>query len=1589
VLLGNSSISTLHSFCLNAIKENFHLIDGLDPNFRLLDSAEEALMKSDALELALEEKYAGPFDERFETLAESFGDSRDDRNMARIVLETHNFAQSHPWPDNWLSEMAEKAHIASEAEFDASIWNREILALCADGLDSLLETLLRNRDALLECCAKAADAQAAQNTIGRLKRLHGRLCERMADGRPDAPLGGHPPEASRQLPPTWREVRGAVAELGDMSELRPRARRGEDDERKMAREAVKSAVNTFRADVAEPFFRLDMPDIIKEFERLYALLSELKDVVIKFGKKYEAEKRKKAVLDFNDLEHLALEILTTKPDRAAKMPAAEPDRAADAPANAPNAEPDRAADAPANAPNASALPIASATVVPLLPTSTALAYRRKYAEVLIDEYQDSNLVQECIIKAVSGGDCKGGDSMGRGDCGAAQGFGGALRAAAGNTFMVGDVKQSIYRFRQAMPELFMGKYRAYQKCAGVTYAGSANTGAANADLAGIGAASTASAGTGVADIGAAGTGAANADFAGTGSADASPARAQPSPPEAAGAAREDGEGRCGAGGGDLAAGTKITLYRNFRSNPQILNFVNAVFSKIMSREAGDLDYTRDEWLLPGAPAESGAAAESAATASEGGAHIGWGGGRDDAVEVHLISKKRSADTDASAPANATANASANTAASAPANTTANADADVDAAADAADAADADAAGSAESELSATYEARLVAQRIAELVGTASVAGSAGARRPLAYGDIAILMRAVTGTAAIFADELARLGIPAYTESGAGYFEAYEVDIMMSALKIIDNPLQDIPMLAVLLSPIFSFSAEEAARIKWDASKGRDADADPSLYQCLKAVGGDPGAVGSPKARAVIRTLGEWRLAASEKPVSALIWHIMDSTDFYSHARAMPGGASRQANLRQLFEYARQYERISYKGIFNFIRFIDKMAEQGGDFASAKIVGENENTVRIMSIHKSKGLEFPVVFLCGCGRKFNMADVSKHILLHREMGFGPNYVDVERRISDYSIPKEIIARRIRKEAISEEMRILYVALTRAKEKLILTGTLQDAKRFADGISRMLEPYSERDESDAASREKAIRPDHSLGAGNYLYWILAALELRSMERGQRQYAGHGDYADTLDSDIARVLIRHIGEFGAACAPAAAGAKAAVGTQGGAAAARDSVLGAAGTAGIQNDMQDADGNAAGAKAAVGTQGGAAAARDGVLGAAGTAGIQNDVQDTDGNAADAQATSHAAAADAPIAAVTRAGSEAAELRAIERRLSWTYPHRALASIPRKVSVTEISEGFPAARHTMEAQDLPERSGAAGFFEREGGRERVSLAVPAFISGARGFSKAQIGTFTHLVLEKADFKAVFGKADIDRTISELVAKGILPQEQADAVDRAALLRFFESDAGKLARSAEKLHRETTFTIKLSLAEYFSLFDPDTGSADAAAAGASASAPAPSPSPAGIAASADATMCAVTASTAAAPAPSPSPSGIAASATSATSAMPASAALAPASTAPAAPAASAASAAVSAIASADDYVLLQGSIDCWFESEDGLILIDYKTGYFAEADIAADAKNSKYRRQIALYALALKKITGHEATRRYIFLLSSGKCVQA
>ncbi|SDF30161.1 helicase-exonuclease AddAB subunit AddA [Sporolituus thermophilus] len=655
------------------------------------------------------------------------------------------------------------------------------------------------------------------------------------------------------------------------------------------RNAIKAKVK----ELTERYFGRPEQEFIADMRAQLPLIETLIDLVLEFGRRFQQAKKAKGLVDFSDLEHYCLQVLLAD----------------------------------------------GATPGNVQPSAVALALREKYEEVLVDEYQDTNGVQETILELVS-------------------------RPDRPNRFMVGDVKQSIYRFRLAEPGLFLEKYNRYPAVA-------------------------------------------------------------------------DGSER------------RIDLAQNFRSRPGILAAVNFLFSQLMTPRAAEMGYGEAEALNPGPdypPCDQPTLAGP--------------------VEVHLIDH-----------------------AEALAGKSANGEAEEEEAEQGNEAASGDEALSAQELTAFEREAWLIVQRLKALKEAGHVVYDkhGKAYRPLAWRDIVILLRAVQGKAGVLLDVLRQAGIPAYADLDGGYFEETEVQVMLSLLAVIDNPRQDIHLAGVLRSPLVGLSAGDLAAIRLC----KDGDLWTALTAALEADLAEPL---RQKIGIFLDRLDRWRSLARRRGVAELIWGIYRETGYYDYVGGMPGGALRQANLRVLYDRARQYEATNFRGLFRFLRFLDRLRDRGADMAVARALGEGEDVVRVMSIHKSKGLEFPVVVLADLGKQLNLSDTKELVLCHKELGLGPKVIRPDLRDSYPTLARWGIEHKLTLEAKAEELRVLYVALTRAREKLILVGSV---KKLADRCS---------DWCAVVGRQAQALPDALItDAKSYLDWLGPAIVRHPDGAPLRELAG----------------------------------------------------------------------------------------------------------------------------------------------------------------------------------------------------------------------------------------------------------------------------------------------------------------------------------------------------------------------------------------------------------------------------------------------------------------------------------------------------
>lgn len=854
MLINKSHISTITSFCLDVVRNNFFEI-GLSANFRIGDPTEIEIMKQEAIEKVFEDKYEKN-DKNFEKLVELYTPYSDDQPLKDLVLKIYDFIQSKPYPEKWLDESIEKYNIDIDQDFAKTLWGKIILDYAKTLVENYLSNIIKAKNSLENISNLADCYEILCDDIVNLKSIDFSNWDKLYESLQK--IGWRDWSRKRKYEEFEKELK---------------------DQAKNIRDEAVSSIKKIRDDL----INIKSEESNSEIKAMYNVLKSLENLILDFKNEFNNRKAEKNIVDFSDIEHHALNILVDENGN-----------------------------------------------------KTDIAKKYQFNEILIDEYQDSNLVQEKILNSISNGK---------------------------NIFMVGDVKQSIYRFRQARPELFLDKYKKYQLVDRLN-------------------------------------------------------------------------------GNELNADSKILLYKNFRSRQEVIDFTNVIFQNIMSNELGEIDYGEEEYLNIGATFEEPRI--------------------NNTPELYIIdtntenaidkfNEKNKNDNDNNSNNNNINNKNVNLSEE---------DEQID---------------------NVGLEANLLCRKIKELK-----------EQGISYKEMVVLLRSTSNVAPVYEKEMINQGIPVYSDTASEYLESIEIDTIISLLKIIDNPLQDIPLVTVLRSKIGNFNDNELTQLRLNQKEGlfyyalkKEADLYENLNkedereeiteiieksneqkkitdiiekpneqkkiteiienaddqeEITNRIENNKEFALAKKSYDFLKMIEEFRNLEKTVPLDQLIWTIYAKTGYYYYVRLMPNGKLRQANLRKLFEKAKDYEKISLKGLFNFITFIEKIVGNN-NLQEAKIINENDDVVRIMSIHKSKGLEFPVVFLCNVGRKFNEQDMKNKIVLDQDLGIGANYID---NINEYStLAKQAINLKIKKEMISEEMRILYVALTRAKEKLIIIGSDRNA------------------------------------------------------------------------------------------------------------------------------------------------------------------------------------------------------------------------------------------------------------------------------------------------------------------------------------------------------------------------------------------------------------------------------------------------------------------------------------------------------------------------------------------------------------------
>ncbi|HHW18443.1 MAG TPA: UvrD-helicase domain-containing protein [Firmicutes bacterium] len=939
-------ISTIHSFCLGIVRRYFYKV-GLDPSFRVLDEKEAELLRTEALEDVFEEWYgrsadfwdggapenvpsaergsplegdffregpifrAGPGSPRgyvedaarfFPGLVERYGGRGVDEDLKGIILRLHDFVRSQPSQISWLEHvLKDAARWLSDPGGKTLLrlpWTRVLLEALADDLD---EAIAFAEEARRISASPGGPGDYLPLLERELAVYHeAKELALKAIAACESVSGA----TSEAVESAGLEALGALREIsGYKHERLPGKKIDCDPELREKAKSLRDLAKRAFSRLEECSILRPAEELVEEMRKTLPYLYCLSALVADFDRKYSEKKLERGGLDFADLEKYCLEILTMDDGLLAEE------------------------------------------------------VRKEFDYVLVDEYQDTNPVQEEILSIVS---------------------------KPGNLFMVGDLKQSIYRFRLAEPGIFLGKLRRYSRVA------------------------------------------------------------------------EDGKF------GPDAPGLLVELSRNFRSRREIIDAVNYVFEKIMTRNRAGIDYGAGHRLNAGASYPELSATAGRSEGAQGTAE--GSGGNPYLAELHLVERNSvSRENDAATQGNGS---SAGESGESPGE-----DPDYDPSAD----------SEIEEYEALEKEALVVAAKIKELVDPERpfmIWDTAKKRaRPCTYRDIAVLMRATRDRANAVLEIFQRCEIPSYCDLGTGYFRAREVEVALALLSVIDNPRQDIPLAAVLRSPVVGLEPRDLAIIRtrcrgtdfYDSVRdfARQAPDDPvgktrespgsEVLPTNEQSPGDLREVGSGGdnsedlariRRAVsdfLERLERWRTMARRLPLAEVLWTVLSETGYYDYVGGLPGGAQRQANLRALVDRAMEFDSFGRHGLFRFLRFIERLEETKGDLGTARALGEHEDVVRIISIHKAKGLEFPVVFLMDLGKLFNMEDTRPDILFHRDLGLCPMYCDLRTRVKYPTMAHAAASVRIRKENLAEEMRVLYVGMTRAREKLFLVGSARNLEK----------------------------------------------------------------------------------------------------------------------------------------------------------------------------------------------------------------------------------------------------------------------------------------------------------------------------------------------------------------------------------------------------------------------------------------------------------------------------------------------------------------------------------------------------------------
>ncbi len=812
ILVHQAQITTIHSFCLYLIKNHFEAIE-LEPDFAVADEAVIKLLSAEIKEQVLEEAFAEA-KEDFVYMVEFVCHNGRESILEEYMDQLYARAMSMPFPKSWLLERKNDYDFCDLDEFTRTDSGKYLLLHIQGLLKSYAEAYEQLYKVATDPDGPYMYADILEKELEYLLKMQKlNSLEEIGQFLPNMEFGRLPAKKDTSV------------------------HAGKKEWVKDKRTVYKKAIQ----DLGDQFFGKSPQSIDVENVACKRVTEALIDITIRYMERLAAEKRRRGLIDFHDMEHMALQILLRETKDGYE------------------------------------------------PTEIARGYQEFFEEVMVDEYQDSNMVQEYLVTAVSGGD------LGK-----------------NNRFMVGDVKQSIYKFRLARPELFMEKYYAY-----------------------------------------------------AGKAHDNSVKHQKS---------------------DIDNNIRIDLKQNFRSRREVLAATNSIFEKVMLPELGGIAYDEHAALYPGAQ---------------------YLEAPDMGAELIIVTEDKPEHYDAK-----------------------------------------------------QWEAYCTAKRIKELIKHGQILDDGGkALRPITYGDIVLLFRSPSSFEDAYKTVFEEQGIPMYMTSGSGYFDAVEVQNLVKLLQAIENPRLDIPLFGVCTSVFGAMTENQLAQVKVhyrEVQKVKDIKQKKSeqcLYDMLCTYMEDFPQDQTGRAIAkLMQNLQKYRRQMEYLTVAELLYEILRDFQYREYISVLPDGEKRLANVSLLIERATNFGVGGCQGVFAFTTYINQLHRQAVDYGEASLL-EQANVVRVMSIHKSKGLEFPVAIVCGMGQNYQMRDKQQMILIDNDMGIGMDYINSGLRSKNKTLRKNVIALKMEQEILAEEQRILYVAMTRAKEKLIMVGYKANYEQDADDVSVM--------------------------------------------------------------------------------------------------------------------------------------------------------------------------------------------------------------------------------------------------------------------------------------------------------------------------------------------------------------------------------------------------------------------------------------------------------------------------------------------------------------------------------------------------------